>query len=93
MNTADMSLSERTSHAKRLRDQVASQIADEFEASGIEYTCGAVVMDFAAKRIVLLTDNAEFRPFLAHRFLEFSRIKRAAWDEVHKRWKARKQGN
>lgn len=69
-----------------LRTKLVNQIADEFEQSGIEYTCGAIVMQFARKRIIPLTDNDEFRPYLANRLLSMRRIERETWNEVHRRW-------
>lgn len=71
-----------------IRARIVSQIADEFQTSGIEYTCVAVIMDFARKRIVPLTDTDECRPYLAHPLMFMKKIEKATWDEIHRRWRA-----
>lgn len=74
-----------------IRAALANQIADEFEQSGIEYTCSAVVYDFAHKRIIPLT-QAWPASVKVHRQMTFRRIKTAVRSEVHKRW-LKKQGS
>lgn len=70
------------------RDRLINQIADEFEASGIEYTCGQVVMQFACKRIVPLTENMPSE-WLVHHTFKMNRLERYVWQEVHNRWKVK----
>lgn len=77
----------RDDQARMLVKRLASTIADEFAASDLVYTCGAVPMEFARKRIIPLTDVEPYREFRTHRFFEFRRIQKAVWDEVHNRWK------
>jgi hypothetical protein len=73
-----------------MRNKLVKQIADEFEQSGIEYTCGAVVMDFAQKQIIRLTDD--WSPMVKiHRHMTFWKIKRETWYEVDRRKRERQE--
>lgn len=70
--------------ALEARNKLVSQLADEFEASGIEFTCGAVVMDFAQKRIIPLTEH--WTPEMKlHKINNFWKLKRQTWYEMQRR--------
>lgn len=58
--------------------------ADEFEKSGIEYSCGAVVCDFAKP---LVAEYRKTTEFANHRTFSAWLLEKAVWDEVHRRWK------
>ena len=72
----------RTAH----RDELVKRLADEFEASGIKYTCGAVVMDFAKPRILQLTEEAPYREYRTHHMFGMRKLTKYVWIEVHKRF-------
>lgn len=69
------------------RARLITRIADEFEASGIRYTCRAVVMDFARSRVVPITEDWP-REWLVHQSFFMRKIERDVADEIHKRWNA-----
>jgi len=72
----------RTAH----RDELVKRLADEFEASGIKYTCRAVVMDFARPRILKYTEEAPYREYRTHHTFTMRRLTNDVWKEVHKRF-------
>lgn len=69
------------------RARLIATIVAEFKASGIEYTCGAVVMSFARKRIIPLTEHLP-AAWLVHPTFSMRRIERDAWQAVHKEYQA-----
>lgn len=71
------------------RAKLIKQLADEFEASGVAFTCRAVVQDFAEKRIVPLTENMPAE-WLVHRTFAFRNLKRDVADEMSRRLNERK---
>lgn len=64
------------------RNKLVGELADQFDASGIEYTCGAVIIDWVKKTV-----TAEQ---LAATFWTSGRCAQRVWDEVHARWKVKK---
>lgn len=70
--------------AKAARAEIVRKIADDFQASGEQYTCGAVIMTFAASRITEAVSNLP-PAVLTHRHMSFNKIKRDVWDEIHNR--------
>lgn len=59
-------------------------VASEFEASGVAYTCGAVVLDYARPLAVEATQSGG--PLVDYRFdagFSVAALSRAVWDEVH----------
>lgn len=64
------------------------QIADEFEQSDLTYTCRAIPMAFARKRIVPLANDPSHpaHEYRVHPQFTFRRIEKAVADEVHRRW-------
>lgn len=64
------------------RNKLVGELADQFEASGVEYTCGAVVIDWVKRTIT--GDQLEAT------YWDAGRCAQRVWDEVHARWKAKK---
>lgn len=75
----------------KARADLIATLADEFEQSGIEYTCGAVVMAFARTRIIPLTWHMP-REWVVHSSFKIRRIERDTWSEVQRRTNARRRG-
>lgn len=73
------------------RNDLVTKLADEFEASGIAYTCAAVVHSFAEPRIIALTDEEPYREWRVHSMWSLRRLKTAVADQVHARWKAKNE--
>lgn len=81
----------RSIRMRELREAMACRIADQFEASGIEYTCGAVVTRFALPIIeAAFRDEPEYAAEKGGPALAVWKLQKAAWDEVHRRYMARK---
>jgi hypothetical protein len=72
----------------KARREVVAKAADFFEASGVEYKNGAIVMETVRDELARLAALPEYAPYnVASRNQE-----KRVWDEVHRRWKL-KQGN
>lgn len=65
------------------RTKLTNELADQFEASGIEYTCGAVIIDWV--KATVTTQQLEVIPgnWTA------GRCAQRVWDVVHARWQER----
>lgn len=64
------------------RNKLVGELADQFEASGVEYTCGAVIIDWVKRNVT--TKQLEAIPGN----WTSGRCAQRVWDEVHARWKA-----
>lgn len=67
-------------HRAQARNKLINELADRFESSGVEYTCGAVIIDWVKENVT--TQQLEAIPgnWTA------GRCAQRVWDEVHKRW-------
>jgi hypothetical protein len=74
------SYSARTAEA---RSRIANHLADFFEASGVEYTCLAVVMDVIEPESARLAALPEYAPYNVHNRTGLNR----AAAIIHQRWR------
>jgi hypothetical protein len=64
------------------RAEIVNQLVAHFDASGVEYTCGAAVINTVegeAQRLCTLAASDGFE-------YNVRNLCRRAWDTVHKRW-------
>lgn len=79
--------------ARNARAELIKLIADAFEKSGIKYTSGAIVMNFAQWYVTSMTreEKADFMEFSDHNLFTIDRVRKAACEEMHRRYEANKK--